>query len=308
METEGPHTDNGSTKGPPGSNVVPFPRDWLGPRDELVPLGRPKPPPAGTGSSDLAGLSQQARSGSAPSAADFWGEEAAALHDAVQAPDADRPDHDPPEPGGGGQSTRVEIGKHFHATQTRVAAALAVALVALAFGAAFATRSGGPRTQSPPAQGTDRVTMFATLVAGTAADLSAVRQIALHRWPPMRRAHRPAGGTNGHVAAVAPPRVVSSEPTPSAPAATSTPTATANTSNTPASPSPGYTATADTATSAQPVSSPAPQAATTRSPSQSVGTSTSGSSSPRSESTTSSSSQPAFGAQGTLGPGSSPNG
>lgn len=53
-----------------------LPRDWLGPREELVPFGRraasPEPP-------DLP-----------PSAADFWGERAGSIHDALPAPGDDQ--------------------------------------------------------------------------------------------------------------------------------------------------------------------------------------------------------------------------
>ena len=58
-------------------NVVPFPRDWLGPREELVPIGRPARdrPPDPTGEDDLP-----------PAAEAFWSEDSAALHDAVQGP------------------------------------------------------------------------------------------------------------------------------------------------------------------------------------------------------------------------------
>ncbi len=55
-------------------NVVRLPRDWLGPRDELVPFG----PRGGTPTDDRP-----------TSAADFWGEQSAAIHDALQAPDQD---------------------------------------------------------------------------------------------------------------------------------------------------------------------------------------------------------------------------
>jgi hypothetical protein len=49
--------------------VVRLPRDWLGPREDLVPFGpRASAPEA------------------PPSAADFWGERSAAIHDALEAP------------------------------------------------------------------------------------------------------------------------------------------------------------------------------------------------------------------------------
>ena len=46
-----------------GENVIRLPTDWVGPREELIPIGAPP-----------------------PAASDFWSEDSAALHDAVQAP------------------------------------------------------------------------------------------------------------------------------------------------------------------------------------------------------------------------------
>jgi hypothetical protein len=71
VDTEGPQTEQIKGKAP---NVVRLPVDWLGPRDELVPLA-PAPP-------------ESARSEQAtpPSAADFWGERAEAVQDVLQGP------------------------------------------------------------------------------------------------------------------------------------------------------------------------------------------------------------------------------
>jgi hypothetical protein len=58
-------------------NVIRLPRDWLGPPEELVPIG-----PAAR-----ARAAQLEADDAAPPAADaFWSEDSAALHDAVQAP------------------------------------------------------------------------------------------------------------------------------------------------------------------------------------------------------------------------------
>ena len=54
-----------------------FPRDWIGPREQLVPFG----PTAGPPRQPTAPL------GLPPSADDFWGEGSAAVQDALQAPD-----------------------------------------------------------------------------------------------------------------------------------------------------------------------------------------------------------------------------
>jgi hypothetical protein len=61
-------------------NVVRLPRDWLGPRDELVPFG----PSAGT---TTPGVDEDLPR----SADDFWGEQSSAVHDAVQAPNGHAP-------------------------------------------------------------------------------------------------------------------------------------------------------------------------------------------------------------------------
>src|SRR5947209_1828792 len=75
VDNEGHHTDDGEQGAPPESNVVRLPRDWLGPRDELVPLGdRTENPQASTDP-------VQTRS-----AADFGGEGSAAVQDAVEGP------------------------------------------------------------------------------------------------------------------------------------------------------------------------------------------------------------------------------
>ena len=71
MKREGPHSEQGKSKGP--SNVVRLPRDWLGPRDELVPFGVDR-------------LDDPGDSAAPPSAADFWGERAGAVQDVLQGP------------------------------------------------------------------------------------------------------------------------------------------------------------------------------------------------------------------------------
>jgi hypothetical protein len=68
-------------------NVIRLPRDWLGPPEELIPIG-----PAARA------RAAQLEAGAPPPAADaFWSEDAAALHDAVQAPQKnDRTPANPP--------------------------------------------------------------------------------------------------------------------------------------------------------------------------------------------------------------------
>lgn len=117
MESEGPPTEEQTGAGE--SNVVRFPRDWLGPREELVPFG-PRagraagadearrdaaddsarglgaaPPPAAAAGLDAAppppaasglGAAPPPSAASAPSAADFWGEASASVQEPLQGP------------------------------------------------------------------------------------------------------------------------------------------------------------------------------------------------------------------------------
>jgi hypothetical protein len=64
----------------PSDKVVRLPRDWLGPREHLVPFGTAASP-----------VTESEPAGLAPSADDFWGERSAAIHDAVQAPETPPP-------------------------------------------------------------------------------------------------------------------------------------------------------------------------------------------------------------------------
>jgi hypothetical protein len=66
------HTESGEQEARPRTNVVRLPRDWLGPRDELVPFG-PR-------------ASSEDAEEPPPTAEDFWGERSASIHDALQAP------------------------------------------------------------------------------------------------------------------------------------------------------------------------------------------------------------------------------
>ncbi len=100
--------------------VVRLPRDWLGPREDLVPFSQSTPPPA-----------EPEIDAFAPS--DFWGERAAAIHSVVQAPEDEPPpdaragDPQPPAP-----KSRLP--------RRRLAAA---AVVAIAAATAFALLLGG---------------------------------------------------------------------------------------------------------------------------------------------------------------------
>jgi hypothetical protein len=78
VETEGPKTEHGGQEPGTINNVVPFPRDWLGPREELIPFGNS----TGSGAeSSVAG----------PGAEAFWAGECDPLHAVVAAPAASAP-------------------------------------------------------------------------------------------------------------------------------------------------------------------------------------------------------------------------
>ena len=78
METEGPKTEHGGEEPGTINNVVPFPRDWLGPREELIPFGNSTGSEAG---SSVAG----------PGAEAFWAGECDPLHAVVAAPATSAP-------------------------------------------------------------------------------------------------------------------------------------------------------------------------------------------------------------------------
>jgi hypothetical protein len=83
VETDGRGGEEGRREGPDQSNVVPFPRDWIGPRDELVPVGPGAEDRAPEPEASVLELPREVP----PTAADFWGEDAAAIHDPVERPD-----------------------------------------------------------------------------------------------------------------------------------------------------------------------------------------------------------------------------
>jgi hypothetical protein len=103
----------------PSDKVVRLPRDWLGPRDDLVPFGRSTPPAA---EPELAGF--------APN--DFWGERAAAVHSVVEAPE-DKPAQNPPAGDSPTSTPKVRFGRQRLAAAAFVGIAAAAA-VALLFG------------------------------------------------------------------------------------------------------------------------------------------------------------------------------
>lgn len=290
MDPEGRHTNGG--EGLLDDNVVRLPRDWLGPRDELIPFGP---------SSD--------KSAAPPTADDFWGEGSALVQDALSAPvgagfaevaDDDAagaadtaaagpdaavgPDAGPRENPGGHARTLGDFGRIAtkmpqRPWSRRRRAALFGGLAAIAAaGLALVVRAG----PSP------------TGVSASGGELHASVSPAEHRLPSSWRAvetrsaattsrgahHRlAAGGRPGRKAVVMQVRYVSSS-----------------------QPSDGSSA----GSVAPPTQSTSSSGSSTKS---SVASASAGASSSDSSSQTSGSgNQPALGAQGALAPGSSPDG
>jgi len=256
------------------SNVVPLPRDWLGPRDELVPIGPPEPeePP-----------------GSAPTAADFWSEGSANVQTAWRGPDLEPapPEVSPPQSAAdvASDGARRRLGLR-RPIRWRVAAGVAMVAGAAAI---IVVSSLGSSSSAPSAQ------------------LTARNSVAAHRlhstlWQQGQQYHRPtksrpavhargrvesafkhavAVDLRAHARAA---RARKAKASAARRAAATQPVAStvATTVQTPTT----YVAPTSSETGSGAVSSHASASASTPSPSNA----------------------PAFGATGVLGPGSSPNG
>ncbi len=104
--------------------VVRLPRDWLGPREHLVPFGPSEPT---RGESELDGFAPD----------DFWGERAAAVHSVVSGPANPTADEAPADdraaPAPAGHVDRWHAGR-WHVAAAAVVAVAAAGLVGLLFG------------------------------------------------------------------------------------------------------------------------------------------------------------------------------
>ncbi len=126
LETEGPQSDEATGEALAESNVIRLPRDWLGPREELVPFGT-----RAEGPTETAGGESRAPE-PPPRAADFWGEESAAVQDALPAP---APAPESPIPQAPRWRTRARaIPPRAGTSRALAAAAVAIAAVLLAVG------------------------------------------------------------------------------------------------------------------------------------------------------------------------------
>jgi hypothetical protein len=175
---EGRHTEAGEQEARPRANVVRLPRDWLGPREELVPFG-PR-------------ASSEDAEEPPPSADDFWGERSAAIHDALEAP---------------ADSARVtaaarSLRRFDRRPRSTVIGGLAIALLVVI---GIVSTVSGPGAARRPAGGS-KVGVAAVFGSGVSRllDLGLARlSTDLPRHPPSR-----ADASHGHLAAhrPAPPR------------------------------------------------------------------------------------------------------
>lgn len=97
MKTTDRHPEGASRDEQPDANVVRLPRDWLGPREELVPFG--------AGAASASPDTEEDGLDKLPAPEDFWSESSAAVQSAWMAPDADS-ESDPAEPDRPGPAPR----------------------------------------------------------------------------------------------------------------------------------------------------------------------------------------------------------
>ncbi len=329
VESDGPKTEGGGREARTQGNVVPFPRDWLGPREELVPFGkhaypeseqRPEDPEVGEQSLDP------------PPADAFWGEGSAEIHAAMPAPETTkRPRRRLPRrrlprrrlprrrPTRRRAAYRA-MARNFTDTapaSTRVvrpdgwlrsrAIRLAAGLLVAAICAAVALAQLGPSPAGPPNRagatgaGGPAAGVIASGPATGAIVLALLRSNAQHKVAPAKR--RGGGASRRRPHAVARGRVHTPKPVahPTAVPVDTAPASTAPSATTaPDATSKPVTPTASSTGSSSPPVAESPS--TTSTATHTSSTTRSGSHHPASIT------RPAFGALGTVAPGSSPDG
>ena len=128
-------SDRAGREGVLDDNVVRLPRDWLGPREDLIPFGTSSEPgPSG---------------GPAPTADDFWGESSAAVQDAVQRDAVQRP---PTPARSAGRPRSLARGRALLVGLVAVAAAAVLAVLLVGGGG-----QGVPRRSSSSSLSASRV-------------------------------------------------------------------------------------------------------------------------------------------------------
>lgn len=269
-------TDGGSRDGLLDENVVRLPRDWLGPREELIPFGRSDEPVSATALP--------------PTADDFWGESSASVQDALQAPPTDRSPQVPAPLPGNSRLPRV-FKQHPVLSIAALSAVVVLGLVVLiGAGAQRSASRGSPATRTI-ASSTLTGALYARAEAGSRAFERARRREATAERRRARLARRARARAEARQRRQAQASAAIARPARSTSAVQSR---SPSQSTGPAEPT-------------SPVeTSPAPSSAgESPAPSPSTGSSSSASAAAGSTagSNTTPASQPAFGLNGSLGPG-----
>jgi hypothetical protein len=188
VESDGPTTEAGGGDARSQGNVVPFPtpRDWLGPREELVPIGkrvRPEPDKRGEDERPVE------LTLSPPSRADaFWGEESAEIHAVMPGPDVPRAPSAP----------AMTTGSWLRSGALRVAAGVLVAAACLV--AAVARLGGSPNVdadhRNAPVGGGPAAGVIAGGSASAGISLALIRSNAQHERVPAK--HGGAAASRRH--------------------------------------------------------------------------------------------------------------
>jgi hypothetical protein len=145
--SEGRQTEAGQRHAHPRGKVVRLPRDWLGPRDQLVPFG----PRASSRTAE-----EPAADEPPPSAEDFWGERSAAIHSALQGPAV-------PAHGNDGSLGAQSIHRRRVDRRAVASAATGLAIAVLTVVALIASSLGG---DAPPRPVSEAKAGFAAVFSG----------------------------------------------------------------------------------------------------------------------------------------------
>lgn len=201
-----PHAEN--------DNVVQLPRDWLGPRDELVPVGTPADAP--------------------PTAESFWSEDSAALQSAWQQPEVSEPATLAVNPRPGRHTALASVSRAWApGSRARVVATASVVAVFAAVAVAVSHPGGGGSTHARTGHHSNTTLADATNPTKdlTRAQRSVTRQkttahhshVTTKQPAHKRAAHRHVASASKHSAITTAPATESassSESQPSAPVAT----------------------------------------------------------------------------------------
>lgn len=114
METEDQKSEWGSADGRPDGNVIPFPGDWIGPREELIPIEASAP------ATDAGGLTEAPLGGDT-----FWSEKSDEIQSVLLAPEGPAPERRSPVPRNS-RARRTPVLSFRPGGRSRVAATAAV--------------------------------------------------------------------------------------------------------------------------------------------------------------------------------------